>query len=107
MQRHSEPASRGACACGWRGTPRYPIDYEVADPAAIYEPVIERPQDDWERHLDEVEARTVPLPEELTRRVARDAAFMAEADELSWESIVTALGLTEGAARTLYAPGRS
>ncbi|MFE2547331.1 hypothetical protein ACFXGI_02015 [Streptomyces sp. NPDC059355] len=134
LQRHPEPGSRGrgACACGWPGTTDYPIGWEVADAAGIYEPVIEGPQEDWERHLDEVEARTVPLPEvmaellervgaqlnspaaqapvaalkavaaleEMTRRVARDAAYMAEADELSWESIATSLGLTEGAARS-------
>ncbi|MFD7838265.1 hypothetical protein [Streptomyces sp. NPDC059761] len=132
LNRPCAAAARGACACGWRGTTDYPIDWEVADAAGIYEPVIEGLQEDWEHHLDEVEVRTVPLPEELTqlleqvgeqlnslavqgpvaalkavaaleemtRGVARDAAYMAEADELPWESIATALGLTEGGARS-------
>ncbi|MEV6735383.1 hypothetical protein [Streptomyces sp. NPDC051364] len=132
LNRPRAAAARGACSCGWRGTAHYRIDWEAVDAAGIYEPVIEGPQEDWEQHLEEVEARTVPLPGELaellervgeqlnllarqapvaalkavaaleavTCRVARDAAYMAEADELSWESIGTALGLTEDAARS-------
>ncbi|MFE6848253.1 hypothetical protein [Streptomyces sp. NPDC057686] len=132
LNRPRAAAARGACSCGWRGGARYPIDWEAVDAAGIYEPGIEGPQEDWEQHLEEVEARTVPLPGELaelleqvgeqldllarqapvaalkavaaleavTRRVARDAAYMAEADELSWESIGTALGLNEDAARS-------
>ncbi|MGW7456182.1 hypothetical protein [Streptomyces sp. NPDC054797] len=59
LNRPRVTATRGACARGRRGTARYPIDWEVADAASIYEPVIEGPQEDWERHLDEAEARTV------------------------------------------------
>lgn len=125
-------AARAACACGWRGAARYPIERRDDAPAGLYEPVVEGPRGDWERHLDEVEARTVPLPSELadllervedqlnnlagqapvaalkavaalervTRSVARDAAYIAEADDLSWESIGTGLGISEKEARS-------
>ncbi|MFI5671033.1 hypothetical protein [Streptomyces sp. NPDC051704] len=63
-------AARGACARGWRAATDYPIDWEVADAAGMYEPVIEGPQEDREHHLDEVEARTVPLPEEPAQLLA-------------------------------------
>lgn len=125
--------ARAACACGWRGGATYPIDWEEVDRAGFREePYIEGPQDDWERHIDEVEARTVPLPEEVaalldrvreqleslavdapiaalravaelertTKIAARNAACMAEADELSWETIGTGLGLSEKEARS-------
>ncbi|MEU8437012.1 hypothetical protein AB0F18_29745 [Streptomyces sp. NPDC029216] len=132
LNRPRAAAARAACACGWRGAAHYPIDREAVDAAGLYEPVIEGPRDDWERHLDEVEARTVPLPVELadllervedqlntlagqapvaalkavavlervTRSVARDAAYIAEADDLSWESIGTGLGISENEARS-------
>ncbi|MFF2198582.1 hypothetical protein [Streptomyces sp. NPDC058157] len=125
-------AARAACTCGWRGAAHYPIDTGAEAPSGLYEQVIDGPRDDWERHLDEVEARTVPLPAELadllervedqlnnlagqapvaalkavaaleriTRSVARDASYIAEADDLSWESIGTALGISEKEARS-------
>ncbi|RPF29856.1 hypothetical protein EDD96_6400 [Streptomyces sp. Ag109_G2-6] len=132
LDRPRAAAARAACACGWRGAAHYPVDPRPQDPSGLYEQVIEGPRDDWERHLDEVEARTVPLPAELadlldrvedqlnnlagqapvaalkavaaleriTRSVARDAAYIAEADDLSWESIATALGISEKEARS-------
>jgi hypothetical protein len=58
---------RGACACGWRGETRYPIDWEaVGDWPYDYDAVDSSgPRDDWDRHIDEVEARTVPIPEDV------------------------------------------
>ncbi|MFH7596781.1 hypothetical protein WDV06_17025 [Streptomyces racemochromogenes] len=132
LNRPRAAAARAACACGWRGAAHYPIDRVDDDSAGAYDPDIEGPRDDWERHLDEVEARTVPLPAELadllerveeqlnrlagqapvaalkavaalervTRSVARDAAYIAEADDLSWESIGTGLGISEKEARS-------
>lgn len=132
LNRPRAAAARAACACGWRGAAQYPIDRAAEEPDSLYEQVIEGPRGDWERHLDEVEARTVPLPAELahllervedqlnslagqapvaalkavaalervTRSVARDAAYIAEADDLSWESIGTGLGISEKEARS-------
>lgn len=124
--------ARGACSCGWRSASSHPIDWEAEETTRLFEPYIDGPQGDWDRHIQEVEARTVPLPAELadligrveerlealaqqapvaalkavaaleraTKRVARDAAYMAEADDLSWESIGTGLGLSEKGARS-------
>ncbi|MER7411372.1 MULTISPECIES: hypothetical protein [Streptomyces] len=54
---------RAACACGWRGADAYPITRDAdGDPCAtdlsgVYQ--------DWADHIQQVEARTVPLPLEL------------------------------------------
>ncbi len=55
---------RAACSCGWRGQNKYPIDWDAVDAFAETFPLPE-PLDDWRQHIDDVEARTVPLPTEL------------------------------------------
>lgn len=118
---------RGACSCGWRGAARYPVVWEDVVPHRPYLYDTSGPEGDWVRHIDDVEARSVPLPDALTvlleqvevalERLADDAplaalravaalertasevghraALTAEADTDSWETIATALGLTE------------
>ncbi|AYG77947.1 hypothetical protein DWB77_00054 [Streptomyces hundungensis] len=58
---------RGRCACGWRGTTTYPINWEEVrengDPDA-YD--TSGPYTDWAAHLDEVAERAVQLPDDLT-----------------------------------------
>ncbi|GAB2785484.1 hypothetical protein [Streptomyces daliensis] len=122
---------RGSCACGWRGEKRYPVDEAemTDDPRGID---TTGPCQDWERHIEEVRGRTVPLPEELEDSLTRveqqvatlmgdaplaalralaglerivgslapEAAYAVEADELSWETVAAALGLTEEKARS-------
>lgn len=44
--------------------------------------------------------RAVAALERTTKRIGREAAYRAEADELSWETIGKALGLTEKDARS-------
>ncbi|MBV9023016.1 MAG: hypothetical protein JO362_04240 [Streptomycetaceae bacterium] len=122
---------RGSCACGWRGTRRYAIDWSHGDEVR-YDTDTSGPHADWVRHIGEVEARSIPLPAELqdllgrlgeqlgalamdaplaalkavaalertTGRIGREAAANVEADELSWEVIGKALGLTEAEARS-------
>ncbi|MGW6706122.1 hypothetical protein ACWGDE_14690 [Streptomyces sp. NPDC054956] len=65
LNRPRAAQARAACACGWRGTTTYPIDWTTVDTASLYEPVIDGPEDDWEHHIADVESRTVPLPTEL------------------------------------------
>ncbi|MFE0773194.1 hypothetical protein [Streptomyces sp. NPDC058861] len=66
FRRPTAVSMRGRCACGWRGTKRYPIDWEkvreVDDPDT-YDTT--GPYEDWEAHLDEVAGRAVMLPEDL------------------------------------------
>ncbi|WP_406214142.1 hypothetical protein [Streptomyces decoyicus] len=122
---------RGSCSCGWRGTRRYPIDWDQANDGRRYDLDTPGPYEDWNEHIGEVESRSVPLPTELadlldrldeqlsaladqaplaalkavaalertTGRVGREAAYAAECDAASWETIGQALGLTEKDAR--------
>ncbi|MFE7402526.1 hypothetical protein [Streptomyces sp. NPDC057557] len=57
---------RGACSCGWRGSPRYPLDWEVVDRRRPYLADTSGPEGDWDTHITEVQARTVPVPADLT-----------------------------------------
>jgi len=64
---------RGACSCGWRGATRYPIDWSQVDWRYSHAYDAEGPYEDWARHITEVTARSVPLPddvEELVRQLA-------------------------------------
>ncbi|MFF5126729.1 hypothetical protein ACFY41_07270 [Streptomyces syringium] len=80
-------ALRGSCSCGWRGTPRYPIDWpQVIDDGHSMD--TSGPRGDWEQHISEVRARSVPLPvglEELLERVEEHL------DALAVEAPVAAL----------------
>ncbi|MFC5721007.1 hypothetical protein ACFP1Z_12595 [Streptomyces gamaensis] len=79
---------RGACSCGWRGTPLHAVEWAQDDDGpcpVLDEAVTSR---DWERHIADVRARTVPLPtalEELIRQVERSV------DDLSCEAPLAAL----------------
>ncbi|MEU0839478.1 hypothetical protein ABZ370_08405 [Streptomyces sp. NPDC005962] len=122
---------RGSCACGWRGESLYPIDWDQVEDAR-FDIEVSGPQSDWEQHVEEVRARSVPLPtaletlltqvdeqltalsveaplaalrgvavlERITKRIGREAAYDAKADELSWDAIGQALGLDEKTARS-------
>ncbi|MFB6505178.1 MULTISPECIES: hypothetical protein [unclassified Streptomyces] len=57
---------RGACSCGWRGTARYPLDWQKIDRRRPYLFDTGDPENDWDTHIAEVRARTVPVPPDLT-----------------------------------------
>ncbi|WP_405681856.1 hypothetical protein [Streptomyces sp. NBC_00057] len=57
---------RGACSCGWRGSTRYPLDWEAVDRRRPYLADTSGPEGDWDTHITEVQARTVPVPADLT-----------------------------------------
>jgi HPt (histidine-containing phosphotransfer) domain-containing protein len=62
---------RGACSCGWRGT-SYPIDWDQQGPLwARGDDDVTAAREDWLRHIDDVDAQTVPLPEPLMDLVGR------------------------------------
>ncbi|PRH76106.1 hypothetical protein C6N75_27395 [Streptomyces solincola] len=75
-------AYRGRCSCGWRG-PAYPVDWErLDDGGKLSDLDTSGPYGDWRDHLRAVEARTVPLPEELAELLARlDERLEAVADQ--------------------------
>ncbi|MFG2569235.1 hypothetical protein ACGFR6_27880 [Streptomyces sp. NPDC048567] len=123
---------RGACSCGWRGTTLHPIDWQevAAEGPEWYD--TSGPQSDWKQHIADVEARTVPVPEDVTALLAQlrkrlevladdaplaalrvvaalehaaaevgeVAAYVAQADDQSWDTIAVGLGITESEART-------
>ncbi|MEV0415155.1 hypothetical protein AB0I68_31265 [Streptomyces sp. NPDC050448] len=134
LRRPLAAAVRGSCSCGWRGTAAYFLDWTQVDTDSVYEPYLDLPgpKADWDQHIAEVEARSVPMPAELsgllqqvrerldaltdeaplaalravrilertTKRVGREAAYRAEADDVSPEVLGQALGLTGSEARS-------
>ncbi|MFI8854442.1 hypothetical protein [Streptomyces sp. 891-h] len=122
--------ARAACACGWRGEQRYPLDWERWRSRAGFDDSAARKE--WSRHIREVERRSVPLPVGLTERleqlgdellaladqaplaavravaeleritvdVGHLAARNIHADEIPWEAAGEALGLSEREARS-------
>jgi len=61
---------RGACSCSWRGASTYPVDW-TADTDWPDDIDISGPHDDWRRHVEEVESRSVPLPASLEDLLGR------------------------------------
>ncbi|MGW0664862.1 hypothetical protein [Streptodolium elevatio] len=74
-------AVRAACACGWRGTRTYPLvwiacgnpqehgeraDAEPERPTADVDACL----DDWKAHIADVDAATVPVPDEVASLLA-------------------------------------
>ncbi|MEW1693538.1 hypothetical protein ACIQOF_35880 [Streptomyces sp. NPDC091265] len=56
---------RGSCSCGWRGETLHPLDWETVERHGPELHDTSGPEDDWDQHITEVEARTVPIPEDL------------------------------------------
>jgi hypothetical protein len=89
---------RGSCSCGWRGEASYLIDWEAVGnwPHCDYGAVdFSGPRDDWDRHIDEIEARTVPIPkdvEDLLERVDERLAALAADSPLAALRAVAAVG---------------
>ncbi|MFJ1902102.1 hypothetical protein [Streptomyces sp. NPDC088115] len=60
-------ALRGSCSCGWRGKDLHPLDWqEVTDAGGpdLYDTT--GPETDWDQHIDDIEARTAPVPDDIT-----------------------------------------
>ncbi|WP_406252012.1 hypothetical protein OH786_01335 [Streptomyces atratus] len=62
---------RGACSCGWRGTPRYPLDWEAVDRRRPYLFDTSGPEGDWDAHMTDAQDRAVSVPEDLTALLDR------------------------------------
>ncbi|WP_137991662.1 hypothetical protein [Streptomyces vilmorinianum] len=57
---------RARCSCGWRADISYPLDWDQVQRREPHDYDTSAPAGDWEAHLDDVEARTVPLPAEVS-----------------------------------------
>ncbi|MFE5724781.1 hypothetical protein [Streptomyces erythrochromogenes] len=68
--RHGRPraeALRAVCACGWRGSDQYPLDWDTIGDRPLCEADVDctGPLADWNAHLSLVRDDAVPLPEPL------------------------------------------
>ncbi|MGW8378307.1 hypothetical protein [Streptomyces sp. ODS28] len=92
-------ALRGACSCGWRGTPTHPLDWSRIDRRRAYDHDTSGPERDWEGHIEEVEAQTVPLPsplQELLDQLEQQLGTLAGQAPLAALKAVAALERTTG-----------
>jgi hypothetical protein len=119
---------RGSCSCGWRGANRYQVQWE--NDRVYPEPYVEESgaREDWDRHMEQVESETVPLPagfadlleqleerlsaletdsplaalravgavERIAKRVGWRVAFDVDPEQVPWDEMGKALGLSGG-----------
>ncbi|GGV14683.1 hypothetical protein GCM10010245_25470 [Streptomyces spectabilis] len=94
--------ARGACSCGWRGETEYPIDWDQVDAYTEDFPSPE-PLLDWERHINDVAARTVPLPTELADLIEQIdgqlTRLVQDAPLAALKAVIVLEGLTKRVAR--------
>lgn len=64
-------ALRGSCSCGWRGTSRYPIDWQAVAAEGPDGYDTGGPHADWKQHMTDVEHRSVPVPEDVVDLITR------------------------------------
>ncbi|GAA3918277.1 hypothetical protein GCM10022244_29380 [Streptomyces gulbargensis] len=62
---------RARCTCGWRGQNTYPIDWNRVQSHRPFAYDTSGPEADWETHMDDVAARTVPVPEDVARLLSQ------------------------------------
>ncbi|MEU6646623.1 hypothetical protein ABZ863_29310 [Saccharomonospora sp. NPDC046836] len=70
--------TRAYCSCGWRAVGVHPIDWgQVAvDGVALTDE--SRPLEDWEQHIDEVDAAAAVVPPELLGMIEQFGAGLAD-----------------------------
>ncbi|MFE7339144.1 hypothetical protein [Streptomyces griseus] len=56
---------RGSCSCGWRGTTLYRVDWDEVHKDHPYMYSTSGPEADWKAHVAGVEAKLVPLPDDV------------------------------------------
>ncbi|WP_267244538.1 hypothetical protein [Streptomyces sp. PR69] len=90
FRRPRAAALRGACSCGWRRTTRYPIDWSTIGDTSLDEADIDTDPvlTDWQEHLADVEARAVPLPEDVQHLLE---ALEGRLDKLAYDAPLAAL----------------
>jgi hypothetical protein len=92
---------RGGCSCGWRGTGLYPIDWDALGerPHGTDTPA---PRADWLGHARQIEARTIPVPDELAELLQR---LESKLTDLADDAPVSALRAIAALERTADSVG--
>ncbi|MBB5937146.1 hypothetical protein [Streptomyces zagrosensis] len=89
---------QGSCSCGWRGERRYLLDWSEDEDGERYAAEEEPgPRVDWQEHVHQVEAASVPLPEDvrhLLEQVAKRLSALADDAPLAAVKAVAALERT-------------
>lgn len=96
-------ALQGSCSCGWRGVTLYPLDWqEVADAGRpdLYE--TEGPEGDWDQHITDTEAHTVP--DDITALITQ---LRTRLDVLAAQAPLAALKVVGALERTSADAGRA
>ncbi|MGW1116925.1 hypothetical protein ACWD5B_07430 [Streptomyces tanashiensis] len=65
LRRPTATATRGRCACGWRGERTVPLDWQEVGSVGRDAYDVSGPERDWEAHMDDVATRAVPLPDDV------------------------------------------
>ncbi|WPO76232.1 hypothetical protein [Streptomyces sp. KN37] len=93
LNRPKAARGRAACSCGWRGADEHVIDWDAVDVFTPLFPSTE-PREAWHQHIADVEARTVPLPTEMTallEQLDKQLTSLAEETPLAALKAVAAL----------------
>ncbi|MFE2295055.1 hypothetical protein [Streptomyces sp. NPDC059452] len=95
---------RGACSCGWRGETLYPIDWDRVDRWQPYDFDTTGPEEEWDRHVAEVEAGAVPLPDDVVELLDR---IETRLDRLAADAPLAAIRAIAALERTTCYIGRT
>lgn len=91
---------RAACCCGWRGRV-HGIDRETVSARELAELDTESALDDWGEHIEAVERRTIPLPDELADTIERLHGQLASLADQAPVSALRAVGALERLTRSV------
>ncbi|MEU0690058.1 hypothetical protein [Streptomyces uncialis] len=91
---------RGSCSCGWRGTDLYPIDWAEAHRQRPHEYDTSGPESDWKQHVNDVESKLVPLPDDVAELLDRLSSRLSELSDSEPLVALRAAGIAQHDAQT-------
>ncbi|WP_129287527.1 hypothetical protein [Streptomyces sp. GZWMJZ-114] len=95
-------ALRGVCSCGWTG-PQHKLGWDARDDSdiqAVGSQAADASTEEWDEHIEEVRARTIPVPESITEVIDSLHDAIEKLAESSPLAAVRAARLMELSART-------
>ncbi|QNP74284.1 hypothetical protein IAG44_35745 [Streptomyces roseirectus] len=91
---------RGACMCGWRGT-AYPVDRAGMSYDDLADVDVLPAYEDWGEHIEAVERRTIPVPEEVSDTIDRLHLQLANLADQAPVAALRAIGELERLTQSL------